>query len=141
MTTQAMVSEGIVVARSNADSPETFTNIGEVQTVDGPGGQAAVITVSHFQSTAVEKLMGLPDEGQVTLGGNFLGTTNGTIQTGLRTDRTNRTLRNFKITLTDSPATVLTFQAYVLGFSLAMAVEAAVTYSVTLEVSGPVTYA
>lgn len=139
MTTLAMNTEGVVIARGDGASPEVFGTIGECTEFDGPSGQAAVIDATHFQSTAKEKLMGLPDEGQFTLGGNFIGSD--TDQTGLRTDRTGRTLRNFKITLTDSPATILTFAAYVLSFSISGGVDDKIPFSVTLEISGPVTYA
>lgn len=139
MTTLAMVTEGVVIARGDGASPEVFTTIGECTDFDGPSGSAAVIDATHFQSTAKEKVIGLPDEGQFTISGNFIGTNSA--QTGLRTDRTNRTLRNFKVTLTDSPATVLTFAAYVLSFSISGAVDDKIPFSVTLEISGAVTYA
>lgn len=138
MATQAMVTEGVVIARGDGASPEVFSTIGECTDFDGPSGQAAVIDATHFQSTAKEKIIGLPDEGQVTIGGNFIGAN--AQQTGLRTDRNNRTLRNFKITLTDSPATVLTFAAYVLSFAISGAVDDKIPFSATLEISGAVTY-
>lgn len=142
MTTFAMKSEGLAFAIGDGNSPEVFTTIGEVATMDGPGGQAAVIDATHFGSTAKEKLMGLPDEGQVTLGGNFIGqnSPSGTSQIALRTARSNQSATNFKITFTDSPATIATFTAFVLGFSVSAGVDDKISYSCTLEVTGSVTY-
>ncbi|HEX9768439.1 MAG TPA: phage tail tube protein [Kiloniellales bacterium] len=139
MTSLAIHSEGTLFQRGDGASPEVFATIGEVTDFDGPSGQAAVIDVTHFQSTFKDKLIGLPDEGQFTLSGNYVKSS--TAQAGLKTDRTNRTLRNFKLTLTDSPATVLTFAAFVLSFSISAAVDDKVPFSVTLEISGPVTWA
>ena len=137
MATQAMVSEGLLFQRGDGASPEVFATIGEVTGYEGPGGQAAVIDATHFGSTGKEKVIGLPDEGQFTIEGNFIHDAS---QQGLISDRNARTLRNFKITFTDSPATVATFAAYVLSFSTSAGVDDKIPFSCTLEVSGLVTY-
>ena len=139
MTTSAMVTEGITIQRGDGASPEVFTTIGELTDFDGPSGQAAVIDATHFQSTGKEKVIGLPDEGQFTVSGNYVQAN--AAQAGLITDRNARTLRNFKITFTDSPATVWTFAAYVLNFSVSGAVDDKIPFSVTLEISGLVAVA
>ena len=136
---EAIKSQGIEVKRGDGQASESFTLIGEVVSIDGPGGQAQVIDVTHLKSTAKEKLMGLADEGQVSLGLNLVP--GNAQQTGLRTDRDNQTLRNFQIVLTDSGTTTLSFAAFVLGFSISASVDAKVDASVTLEVSGAVTWA
>lgn len=136
--TDALVSEGATLGRGDAGSPEAFTAIEEIIDFDGPGGAAAVIDATHLGSTFKEKLMGLPDEGQFTITCNYTG---GTQQEGLRTDRANRTLRNFKFTDTDSPANVGSFAGYVLDWSLSGAVDDKMTLSVTIEISGQVTWA
>ena len=133
-------AQGVTIGRGDAASPEVFTSLGEVKSIQGPGGQATVIDTTNLSSTAKEKQMGLQDEGQVTLELNL--DVDDAQQNGLRTDRTNQTLRNFRITLTDSsPATTLTFAAYVLTFSIGAAVDDIVSASVTLEISGAVTWA
>lgn len=132
-------SQGVTLARGDGADPEVFTPVAEIISISGPSGSASVIDTSHLGSTFVEKLMGLPDEGQITFECNFVG--GDTAQEGLRTDRTSRTLRNFKITLTDDPATTLSFSAYVLSLPLNIAVNDKITQSVTLEVSGQVVFA
>lgn len=136
---EAIVSEGAVLKRGDGASPEVFTEVSEVVDFDGPGGQGSVIDVTHLKSTRREKRMGLPDEGQVTLTLNHIPTD--TMQTGLRSDRANRTLRNFKLELPDSPVQTLSFSAYVLGYSISGGVDAPVRASVVLEITGEVTYA
>jgi len=134
----AREAQGIIVARGDAASPEVYTTIAGVQGFSGPGGQASVIDVTTLQSTAKEKLVGLQDEGQISI--DVLHDPADATHTGIRTDRTNRTLRSWRITFTDSPNSVATFSAYVLGTPITGSVDEAVTMSVTLEISGIVTW-
>ena len=139
MTSQATSTTGVTIARGDGGTPtEVFTTIGEVIHFQGPGGNAKIIDVTSLDSTTIEKLAGLPDEGQLTLECNLVPAD--VAQKGLRTDRAARTKRNFKITLTDAAPTVLTFSAYVLNFSVTGQSNDKLTVSVTLEISGPVTW-
>lgn len=131
-------AQGVMIKRGDGASPELFTSIAKVKTFQGPGGSADVRDVSDLASVAVEKKMGLVDEGQFTFGG-YLKPSD-VPQAALRADRTARTLRNFTLTLTDSPATVLSFSAYVLEFSIDGGVNDDINLSVTLEISGAVTW-
>ena len=60
-------SQGTTLGRGDAASPEVFTSIGEVTQIGGPTGSATVIDISNLSSTRREKIMGLPDEGQVNI--------------------------------------------------------------------------
>jgi len=111
---------------------DTFDEVGEVKTRGGPSGSASVIDVSHLRSTRREKRMGLPDEGQMNLSFNRIFGDVG--QESMRTARSNRTLRNFKVTYSDG--TVGSFTAFVLEFSTAGAVDGVEEGSATLEISG-----
>lgn len=134
----AQEAQGVVIARGDGASPEVFTTIPGVTGFNGPGGQAAVIDITTLQSTAKEKLVGLRDEGQISL--DTLFDYSETQHAGLVTDRDNRTLRNFRITLTDSPATVIDFAGYVLGLPISGSVDEAVQGTVTIEISGALTW-
>jgi hypothetical protein len=116
----------------------TYATIGEVTGFTGPGGEATEIDVTHLGSTAKEFLMGLKDEGTVTLDMNYI--VSDTQQQGLQTDRTNQTLRNFRIAVPNSPIDYITFAAYVQGFSISAAPDSKYEGSVTLRVSGAVTW-
>lgn len=133
----ALETQGTLIQRGNGADPEVFTTIGEINSFQGPGGSASVIDVTSLDSAAKEKRMGLMDEGQFTFEMNLVP--GDTAQDGLRSDRTSRTLRNFKLTLVDS--TVITFAAYVTGFSISGGVDDKIGGSVTLEISGSVTWA
>ena len=137
MSTSAQVGNGTVIAFTDAGSPSGDLTIGEIVSFDGPGGEAEVIDATHLGSSAKEKLMGLPDEGQFSFECHLIKDNEG--QTLLRTRRDDQTLDAFKITL---PAgEILTFSAYVLGFKIAGGVDEKVMASVTLEISGAVTWA
>ena len=132
-------TQGTVLSRGDGGGPEVFAAIGEVISFQGPGGAASVIDTTNLSSAAKEKRMGLMDEGQFTFELNL--DTADTMQTGLRADRTARTLRNFELALNDTATTVLSFSAYVLSFAIQGGVDAVVSASVTLEISGAVTWA
>ncbi len=135
----ALKSEGVILKRGDGAASEIFTAVAEIIDFDGPGGQAAVIDVTHLTSVAKEKLIGLPDEGQFSFNANLVP--GDTPQAALRTDRDAGTLRNFTLTLTDSPATVLSFAAFVLEFRIAAGVDAKISVAITMEISGAVTWA
>ena len=131
----AIESQGIVLSYS-IGSPTEFAPIGNVTGFTGPGGAAAVIDISNLDSTAKEKLMGLPDEGQLTLDINY--DPDNASHIALRGARRARTRCEFSIALTDATPTTLSFFGYVLGFSLTASVDAALKASMTIEIDGPV---
>lgn len=138
MSSNAIDAQGIVIAIGDGATPtEAFTTIPEVKSFSGPGGSASVIDVTDLQSAAKEKRMGLQDEGQLTLSINYIP--DNAVHQGLRTDRANQTKRNFRMTFTDTGATVWDFAAFVTGFSVSGGVDGVVEASVTLEISGAIT--
>lgn len=138
MTTNAILTQGTLIQRGDGGSPEIFTTIAEITNWDGPGGQAKVIPATHLQSTAIEKKMGLPDEGQFTFDVNFIP--GDSTQRALRTDRQNKTLRNFRVVYTDIGLSQDNFSAYVLAFKTNGETDGVVKGSITLEISGPVAF-
>jgi len=132
---KAIESQGITVQVSTG-SPTAFGNIANVVGFSGPGGSASVIDVTNLLSTAKEKLMGLPDEGQFTLDINFDPDAASHVE--LRDARAARTRIEFKINFTDAAPASARFFGYVLGFPVAGAVDQAVKVSVTIEIDGAV---
>jgi len=137
MTTNAFNTQGTLIKRGDGASAEVFTTIGEIKTFNGPSGQAAVLDATHLESTAREKLMGLPDEGQVTFTMNFIPSN--AQQVALYNDRKNRTKRNFKIVFSDIGAAEMAFSAFVLGFNVVGGVDQLAEASLILEITGPIT--
>jgi len=139
MSSSALETQGVVFAIGDAASPEVFNTIPEVMSFDGPGGSASVIDVSDLASSAREKRMGLADEGQFSFEIAYIPSN--TYHTLLRTRRSGRTLTNFRITLTDSPQSVISFSGYVLEFRVSGGVDDFLRANVTIEISGSVTVA
>lgn len=137
MSSSALETQGVLIQRGDGASPEVFTTVPEIVSFDGPGGSASEIDVSDLASTAREFRMGLKDEGDFSFEMMYLP--NNAQHSGLQTDRTNRTQRNFKITLTDSPQSTMSFAAFVREFSISGGVDDVVRASVTLRITGAVT--
>ena len=76
-------------------------------------------------------------EGQLTLTVHY--NPDDLVHQGLRTDRANRTRRQFKITFTDTNPATWTFYGYVTHFSVQGGVDAVVQASVTIEIDGEIT--
>jgi hypothetical protein len=139
MSHTTIESQGATLAISIGTSPTSFSTIANVIDVTGPGGSAAVIDITNLASVAREKRMGLPDEGQVTF--NVQLDPDNTTHQALRDARKNRTECEFRITLTDSTPTTLTWRGFVLNFSITLAVDDVVKASITVEVNGAVNWA
>jgi hypothetical protein len=126
----------------NADAatatPVAYTAIGEVNSWDGPSGSANMYETTHLGSSAKEKQIGLPDEGQVTLSINWIQDTDAGQQAAAAA-RTARTSRTFKITFSD--ASTATFTGYVLGLTSSGGVDDKVAGSITIEITGAVVWA
>ena len=134
----AIETQGSIFYWSTTTSLSTVISIGEVIGFNGPTGGANVIDVSHLGSTAREKLIGLRDEGQITLDCNLSPSNTG--QTKLRECRAARTQGNWAIKLNDTAITMLNGHGYVSGFCITGAVDQVVKASITIEISGAVTY-
>jgi hypothetical protein len=126
-----------LTAANGTLTPVAWSEIGEIVDFDGPSGSASVIDMTHLRSTAKEKLMGLPDEGQFSLSINFVPDDAG--QLALIAARAARTEQSFKVTYSDD--STQTFDGFVLGFATSGAVDGKVSGKVTIEISGPVTLA
>jgi hypothetical protein len=119
-------------------SPYTFITVGNIVSMNGlRGGQATVIDVTNLASTRKEKVMGLPDEGQITCQLQYDPDDTGQIEA--EAARAARTLKDFRVTLSDG--TTFTFSGYVLTFGLDIGVDTVVTGSITIEITGAVTKA
>ena len=116
--------------------------VGEVTDFSGPGGQASIIDVTHLNSTAKEKLVGLRDEGQVSMSLNLSFSDAG--QIALRADRATRSRRKcvikFNDNTTDAAKTKAIFDGYCMGFSITGAVDNKVSANAVIEITGAVTY-
>ena len=134
----AIESQGVLIYWSTSTALSTAMAIGGVTGFNGPSGSAGVIDITTLQSTAKEKQMGLPDEGQLSFDIVYLTTDAG--QIALKTDRAARTKRKAAIKFTDASSNIVHADAYCTGFSITGAVDDVIKGSVTLELTGPLTW-
>ena len=120
-------------------SPVAFAAIGQVMTISGPDGSASEIDVTNLASTAKEFVIGLPDEGSVQLEVSFDYASATAMHDKLHTARSSQVLQTFEIRLSDSPATVIAFSAYVVTFSLSLGVDDKVGATYGLRITGAAT--
>lgn len=139
MSNNALEAQGMDLKMGNGATPtEVFTSIPEITTMSGPGGSAAVKDTTSLLDTAKTKRMGLADEGQISFDINYIPAD--TQHAALRAARAARTLHNFQLVFTDSPATTWDFAGYVTGFTLqGVQVDGTMGAKVTIEVSGAIT--
>lgn len=137
MATSYIESQGTRLMRGDAASPEVFTLVPQIISLSGPDGTANEIDITTLDSTGKEFVMGLKDEGQITC--EMIWNDNLAQHAGLESDRSNRTQRNFQIRYSDSPNTVLSFAAFVLGLSRTHGVDDVNRSSMTLRVTGAIT--
>jgi len=136
----AFSSYGSKLSIGNGDGPpETFTDIGEIISIDGPGGENGEIEVTSLDSTAKEFIADLIDYGQVTAAANFLP--GDTQHDQLLADVAARTIRNYQVSWPTSPASTATFAAYVQSYRPNVAAGQQGQANLTLRVTGDVTFA
>lgn len=137
MSSSALVSQGMTIGIGDGASPEVYTSITEVTNISGPGGGASEIDTTDLNSTAKEFRLGLVDNGSITLSLNFIPAN---VQHALlRTKSISGVSTNFRLTFTDSPATLWTFAAFVQELSIENGVDGVTTGSVTLRITGSIT--
>ena len=126
-----------LTAANGTLTPVAYTQIGDVTDWDGPGGSSAVIDKTHLLSTRKEKFAGVPDEGQLSLSINF--DPSGAGIEAAQAARIARAEKDFKITYSDDQTA--TFSGYVLAVTSSGSVDGKVSGSITIEVTGAVTFA
>ena len=136
----AIEAQGTKLFWSTATAASTSSSalIGEVTDFTGPGGSAGVIDITNQQSTAKEKLIGLRDEGQLSMTLNFSATD--VAQMNLRTDRAARTKKRVTMKFVDTNTCIAVFKGYCLSYSISGAVDNKITANAVVEITGAVTY-
>lgn len=131
-------TQGTLLRLAGTGSPITYSNIANVVSISGLGGQKSDIDITNFDSTAKEFLTGLEDPGQVQVEINFApgNATHDTLW-GLKNSGD---LRTWRIQMSGaSPADYFQFSATVQQFQINFNTDDVVRATVTLRVSGAIT--
>lgn len=130
---------GDTISVSSATAtPVTWSTIANVKSVKGPDGSAKEIDVSHLASDAVEVVLGLQDNGNITLEIDRDDSDAG--QQALQTAKEDTTKQQFKIVLPAGTTPTATFYGYVKKFDVGLGVNDVVKRSCDIRVSGAVTW-
>lgn len=131
-------TQGTLLQIEKTASPGEYETISGVYSIGGlGGGDSAEIDVTDFDSTAKEFLLGLKDEGTLSVSLNY--DPDNTNHILLDTLRTSQASSGFKIALAAGTAKNFTFDAYVKSFEKTMEADDAVRGNLTLRITGAVT--
>ncbi len=152
-TITSIQPSSLVIKGPGVMSPDTSTTlsltgflmeeIGEIVSIDGPSGSVNVIDITNLGSTAREKLVGIQDEGQVSMEvlTNLTTGSTGINQWKLRDLRQSGRLSFFDIRFTDQSVGTISepsayfFEGFVTNYVNAVALDDAVKTAITLEIS------
>lgn len=132
-------ARGTLLKQGDGASPEVFTTIAQVVSIGGPSLSLDPIDVTNMSSEDgwKEAVGGLLDGGEISLEINYdPAHVTHNASAGLIKDMEDRTVRNFQLVFSDSDNTVWIIPALVTGFEPGAPVDAKLSASVTLKVSG-----
>ena len=133
-------SQGSGIRISDLASPEVFSDIGQVISISGPDGSASEIDVTNLASAAKEFVIGLPDEGSVSI--EVVFDYSAAVSTGhetLHAARASQVQQHMRIFLSDSPETIIDFQCFVTSFSLSLGVDDKLGATFGIRITGAAT--
>lgn len=131
-------SQGCGIYISDKASPEVFSEIGQVMSISGPDGSVTEIDVTNLSSTAKEFIIGLPDEGSVSLEVSWDYADATANHDTLWAARAASTQEHVQIRLSDSPRTTMDFQCFVTTYSVSLGVDDKVGATIGLRITGAV---
>ena len=114
-----------------------YTPIPGITSIDPIGASRSLIDVTHLGSVAREYRLALKDGQEINCEGWY--DPSDAEQAGLKTDLDNGTVRPFKITLTDSPATEIVFEGLVMSWSLGAPIDNVYPLRFTIKPTGEMT--
>lgn len=136
---QAVPSQGFKLFIGDNDSPMEFVEVKEIKDFQGFDGEASEIDVTHLQSTAKEKRLGLQDYGNFAVNMNYLPTDAGQnlVRAAKVSGSTQLAPNSFKIQYADGRTTL--FSGYVKNAPRSGSVDAVISSSFSIMVTGDIT--
>ena len=131
-------TQGTKLSRgTGTGTPEAFVEVINITDFNGPSTSRPEIDKTNLSSTAKEDLLGLKVHGTIQFSGN-LAPGNTIHQSIMGDDLGANTARNWKVTFAGGSTAV--FAAFVQGFPLQGGVDDIVKYSLTLRITGEITW-
>jgi hypothetical protein len=130
-----ITSQGTTISIFGATSPE-YTVIPQVTNLSGPDGSASEIDVTNLSSTAKEFILGLKDEGSISM--DIIWDERLTNHALLRTKFASGVSTSFQIADAGTPTKYYTFPAFVSTLSMSSGVDEVQRASVNLRISSAI---
>ena len=130
-------TQGSVLQSSDAASPETFAAVGQLVDIGELGVERALIDVTNLASTLRQYRGAIPDGSEMDL--TFQYDPDNAKQTLMKTDIDADTVRNYKVLLSDSPATDFSFTALVISWKIGGPIDEVVPLNVRIKITGSLT--
>jgi len=127
-------TQGTTLKRGDGGAPEVFAEVPLITNIDPIGVARSLQDVTHLKSTAREYRLQIKDGQEINVEGFY--DPSDAQHEGLRSDLDDGTRRNFKIELTDGPATVISFTALVTNWSLGVPIDNVYPLRFTLKPTG-----
>lgn len=139
MATSAILGQGTLLQRGDGASPENFTTVAEVLSIDGPNLGSDPVDVSHQSGTNRYRdfIQGLRQAGEVNFECNYIpsnATQNNA--TGVLGDFQNGLTKNWRMRFPVSPAADIIFAAFVRNVGIQAPVDSQLKLNVTLQITG-----
>jgi len=133
-------AQGTTIARGDGASPEVYTIIPQLTSINPIGQSRGLIDVTNLSSPAREYMKALEDGDEISVTAQY--DPGDTVHAALRGDMAAELPRNFRITLTDSPPTTVTFSAHVTQWQIGdVAVDSVYSLNMTLKPTGALVFA
>jgi hypothetical protein len=131
-----ITSQGTTIGLGDAASPELYPAIPQVTNLSGPDGSASEIDVTNLSSTAKEFILGLKDEGSISM--DIIWDERLASHASLRSLFASGASNNFRISDAGSPIKNYTFPAFVSTLSMSSGVDEVQRASVNLRISSAI---
>ena len=128
-----------ITAGTATATPVTYTKVANVDSFNGLDGSASTIDKSDFDSTAKEFMLGLVDNGNLSINCNDDGDDAG--QAALEAARVAGSREAFKVIMPSGSIPNFTFYGYVMKFPISGQVDGKVQRTVDIKIDGAVTRA
>ncbi|WP_144149350.1 phage tail tube protein [Paraburkholderia sp. BCC1884] len=137
MTSSAISAQGSAFSINDTGTDEVpvWTKVSNVKSFTGFDGSATELDATDLDSTAKEKLLGLIDEGSFSIDVNVNMADPG--QLAMKASQKASSKKTYKLTLPDGTSS--TFSAFVKTFPLSGGVDAILSTTIAMTITGPVT--
>lgn len=148
MATAGTKSQGIIVeigTKAADGATDTYTQVKRCKMIGDFGAEASEIDATAIEDTVKQKLKGIPDSGNIELGGNRVFTDAGQAALAVAAADTDDDPYNFRITVPGVGAAgadrKFSFKALATKFSTKPGgVDGLIEFSGTLAVTGPIAF-